>query len=209
MIKFINSNQTIPYLLLKDKYDDELLMKINQYYNVFQSYDFSTVVLRKDDIDSAIEVFTRINTGGQTLTLFEIMSAKTYDEGKNFDMQKSFSSFLKELSNVQFDTISSSVLLFTTSFILSKNEECKRKVVLNLDKNEIIDVWEKEKIKLEDVKLSSRQYPYIRFEVEDKDKLYRLAVSVQSISKHFSGMEKPINKCLACFIVPRSRIKPS
>ena len=130
------------YIKLKDKYDDELLMKINQYHNVFQSYDFSTVVLRKDDIDSAIEVFTRINTGGQTLTLFEIMSAKTYDEDKNFDMQKSFSSFLKELSNVQFDTISSSVLLFTTSFILSKNEECKRKVVLSLDKNEIIDVWD-------------------------------------------------------------------
>ena len=130
------------YIKLKDEYDDELLMKINQYHNVFQSYDFSTVVLRKDDIDSAIEVFTRINTGGQTLTLFEIMSAKTYDEDKNFDMQKSFSSFLKELSNVQFDTISSSVLLFTTSFILSKNEECKRKVVLSLDKNEIIDVWD-------------------------------------------------------------------
>ena len=51
-----------------------------------------------------------------------------------------------------------------------------------------------EKIKLEDVKLSSRQYPYIRFEVEDKDKLYRLAVSVQSISKHFSGMETTIQK---------------
>ena len=28
------------YIKLKDKYDDELLMKINQYYNVFQSYDF-------------------------------------------------------------------------------------------------------------------------------------------------------------------------
>jgi ATPase subunit of ABC transporter with duplicated ATPase domains len=51
-----------------------------------------------------------------------------------------------------------------------------------------------EKIKLEDVKLSSRQYPYIRFEVDDKNKLYRLAVSVQSISKHFSGMEKPLFK---------------
>jgi len=44
----------------------------------FKTYDFSTVVLRKEDIDSAIEVFTRINTGGQTLTLFEIISAKTY-----------------------------------------------------------------------------------------------------------------------------------
>ena len=30
--------------------------------------------------------------------------------------------------------------------------------------------------------------------MEDKDKLYRLAVSVQSISKHFSGMEKSLFK---------------
>jgi ATPase subunit of ABC transporter with duplicated ATPase domains len=49
-----------------------------------------------------------------------------------------------------------------------------------------------EKIKLDDIKPSSRQYPYIRFEVEDKNRLYRLAVSIQSISKHFSGMEKSL-----------------
>lgn len=49
-----------------------------------------------------------------------------------------------------------------------------------------------EKIKLEDVKPSSRQYPYIRFETDDREKLHRLAVSVQSISKHFPGMEKPL-----------------
>ena len=49
-----------------------------------------------------------------------------------------------------------------------------------------------EKIKLEDVKPSSRQYPYIRFEVDEREKLHRLAVSVQSISKRFPGMEKPL-----------------
>lgn len=49
-----------------------------------------------------------------------------------------------------------------------------------------------EKIKLEDVKPSSRQYPYIRFDVDDKDKLHRLAVSVQSISKQFAGMDRRI-----------------
>ncbi|SOD42104.1 ABC-F family ATPase [Nitrosovibrio sp. Nv4] len=49
-----------------------------------------------------------------------------------------------------------------------------------------------EKIKLEDVKPSSRQYPYIRIDVDEREKLHRLAVSVQSISKHFSGMEKPL-----------------
>ena len=49
-----------------------------------------------------------------------------------------------------------------------------------------------EKIKLEDVKPSSRQYPYIRLDMDEREKLHRLAVSVQSITKHFPGMEKPV-----------------
>lgn len=49
-----------------------------------------------------------------------------------------------------------------------------------------------EKIKLEDVKPSSRQYPYIRFEVDEKDKLHRLAVTVTDISKGYPEMEKPL-----------------
>ena len=49
-----------------------------------------------------------------------------------------------------------------------------------------------EKIKLEDIKPSSRQYPFIRFEFDDRDKLHRLAVSTQAISKGFSGMDKPL-----------------
>lgn len=49
-----------------------------------------------------------------------------------------------------------------------------------------------EKIKLEDVKPSSRQYPYIRFEVDEKDKLHRLAVTLRDISKGYSEMDKPL-----------------
>ncbi len=49
-----------------------------------------------------------------------------------------------------------------------------------------------EKIKLEDVKPSSRQYPYIRFEVDEKDKLHRLAVTVTDISKGYPEMDKPL-----------------
>jgi len=49
-----------------------------------------------------------------------------------------------------------------------------------------------EKIKLEDVKPSSRQYPFIRFEVDDRDKLHRLAVSIKAISKVFPGLDKPL-----------------
>ncbi len=47
-----------------------------------------------------------------------------------------------------------------------------------------------EKLKVEDVKPSSRQYPYIRFTVDPKEKLHRLAVEAQGLAK---GYEKGKN----------------
>lgn len=136
----LNFNENL--LEIKEKYTDEQFKRIHQYSQTFSTYDFSTIVLRKEDIDSAIEVFTRINTGGQTLTLFEIMSAKTYDEEQDFDMEDRFQKLLKELEERKYDTISSSVILSVISLILSKNKECKRKVILQLDKQAIIDIWD-------------------------------------------------------------------
>ncbi|MDO9399583.1 MAG: DUF262 domain-containing protein [bacterium] len=138
--EILNFNKN--FIDIKNKYSDEHLIKIQQYSQSFSTYDFSTIVLRKDDIDSAIEVFTRINTGGQTLTLFEIMSAKTYDEEQNFDMEEKFQRLLEELTESKYNTISSSVILSVLSLILSKNKECKRKVILQLDKQKIIDIWD-------------------------------------------------------------------
>ena len=135
----LNFNDNL--LEIKEKYTDEQFKRIHQYSQTFSTYYFSTIVLRKEDIDSAIEVFTRINTGGQTLTLFEIMSAKTYDEDQDFDMEDKFQKLLKELEERKYDTISSSVILSVLSLILSKNKECKRKVILQLDKQAIIDIW--------------------------------------------------------------------
>ena len=136
----LNFNDNL--LEIKENYTDEQFKLIHQYSQTFSTYDFSTIVLRKEDIDSAIEVFTRINTGGQTLTLFEIMAAKTYDEEQNFDMQDRFQNLLKELEVSKYNTISSSVILNVLGLILSKNKECKRKVVLQLDKQKIIDTWD-------------------------------------------------------------------
>lgn len=42
-----------------------------------------------------------------------------------------------------------------------------------------------EKIKVEDIKPSSRQYPFIRFEYDEREKLHRTAVEVQKMSKGF------------------------
>ena len=51
-----------------------------------------------------------------------------------------------------------------------------------------------EKIKAEavEVRPSSRQYPWIRFEVDAKDKLHRNALELQGLSKGFPGMLKPL-----------------
>jgi ATPase subunit of ABC transporter with duplicated ATPase domains len=43
-----------------------------------------------------------------------------------------------------------------------------------------------EKLKVEDVKPSSRQYPFIRLQIDPKEKLHRLAVEVQGVSKGYS-----------------------
>lgn len=138
--EILNFNDNL--LEIKEKYTNEQFKTIHQYSQTFSTYDFSTIVLRKEDIDSAIEVFTRINTWGQTLTLFEIMSAKTYDEEQDFDMEDKFHRLLKELEEIKYDTISSSLILSVISLILSKNKECKRKVILQLDKQAIINIWE-------------------------------------------------------------------
>uniref|UniRef100_Q31IU1 DUF262 domain-containing protein n=1 Tax=Hydrogenovibrio crunogenus (strain DSM 25203 / XCL-2) TaxID=317025 RepID=Q31IU1_HYDCU len=127
---------------IKDRFSDQDFKKIHSYSRAFDTYDFSTVILRKEDIDSAIEVFTRINTGGQTLTLFEIMSAKTYDEQQQFDMQVKWENFIKELKEIKYEGVSSSVVLSLLALLLSRTKECKRKTILSLDKQNIIDSWD-------------------------------------------------------------------
>jgi ATPase subunit of ABC transporter with duplicated ATPase domains len=44
-----------------------------------------------------------------------------------------------------------------------------------------------EKLKVEDVKPSSRQYPFIRFLVDDKEKLHRHAVEAKSLAKGYAS----------------------
>jgi ATPase subunit of ABC transporter with duplicated ATPase domains len=46
-----------------------------------------------------------------------------------------------------------------------------------------------EKIKIEDIKPSTRQYPYIRFEIDQRDQLHRYVFEVQKLAK---GYDKPL-----------------
>jgi ATPase subunit of ABC transporter with duplicated ATPase domains len=51
-----------------------------------------------------------------------------------------------------------------------------------------------EKIKIEDIKPSSRQYPWIRFDYDEKEKLHRLACEIENLTFGYEPKDKPIIK---------------
>lgn len=116
------------------EYDD----LFDQYKATLQSCIFTGINLKDAEIDVATEVFTRLNVGGKDLTLFEIMVAKTYSPDK-FDLYSKFEELIEELKDSNYDTISSSSILQLIAILLRR--ECKRKIILKLDKKEFVDTW--------------------------------------------------------------------
>jgi hypothetical protein len=123
----------------------EHLNKVDIYRTRLTGYDFSTIEIPDYPIDIACEVFTRINTGGTELTLFEIMVAKTYDLERKFDLAEEYQALLdnkgngKDLEDAHFDTIPTSTVLQCISAYMAKS--AKRSDILKLNKKKFIDAW--------------------------------------------------------------------
>ena len=121
------------------------LDKIDAYRKRLTGYDFSTIVIEEYPIDVACEVFTRINTGGTQLTLFEIMVAKTYDQGHDFDLAVEYERLLdsngeeKDLEDAGYDTIPASTVLQCVAGHIGG--QVRRRDILKLDKDEFIEAW--------------------------------------------------------------------
>lgn len=121
-------------------YPEKYHAKLDEYKNRITSYNYPIIYVNEVPIDIATEIFTRLNVGGKSLSLFEIMVAKTYDYEKNFDLSEKFAELLSSLEEINYETISDANVLQLISLILTK--ECKRKVILNLKKEDFIGTWE-------------------------------------------------------------------
>src|SRR6056297_872581 len=66
-------------LRLAKEYPEDTHQQIERHRDAIASYLIPYVQLQGAPISVATEVFTRVNIGGETLSLFEIMVAKTYD----------------------------------------------------------------------------------------------------------------------------------
>jgi len=122
-------------------FSPEYHQRLDQFKRNIETYSIPSVPIREVPIDVATEIFTRINEGGKPLTVFEIMVAKTFDIERNFDLAESYDDLIRELERVDYETISEATVLRTVSVILTK--ECSKKVILNLNKFEFIDIWPK------------------------------------------------------------------
>jgi hypothetical protein len=150
VITDVSSKEEKSYISMQDliKGDFELLAsfpspqkeKIKKYIQVLESYSFSYIEVKDAEIDVATDIFTRLNVGGKSLTLFEIMVAKTYDSEKNFDLAEEYDKFKEELQDSKFDTIPAATILQTLSILLKR--DCTRKEILKISKSEFIEMWE-------------------------------------------------------------------
>ena len=129
--------------------------KIETYKNIISSFSIPVAKLPENTgIEVATEVFTRLNIGGQSLTLFEIMAAKVYDETENFDLKEKYDELCSQLEEENFNTIPAEVVLRVISIFIEKN--CKTKTILNLEKKAFIRNWD------EAIKCIKRSIDYFR-----------------------------------------------
>lgn len=141
-----NSVIRLPELLHGDfaflaSYPSPAQERIRIYRNRIESYQYSVVQITDAPIDIATEIFTRLNVGGKPLTPFEIMVAKSYDPDLKFDLAERYQSLIESLKEIEYETLPESSILQTIS-ILAKGD-AKRKVILALTKDEVIDNWSK------------------------------------------------------------------
>ena len=123
------------------KYDAKYHEKLTKYSDTLKAYAFSVIEIDDAPIHVATEIFTRMNEGGTRLSTFEIMVAKTYDPEAGFDMGERSKALIEELEDVGYETLPYASILQTVSLVLEG--ECKRKIILSLEKKRIIDDWDR------------------------------------------------------------------
>ena len=129
-----------------DTYGKAERRKIHDYRAALTGHDFSVIEIPEYDIDTACEIFTRINTGGKELSLFEIMVAKTFDPESGFDLEQKYRDLVegdeegsKSLTDASFETIPAITILQCIAAHLKGG--IRHGDILRLDRQAVIDCW--------------------------------------------------------------------
>jgi hypothetical protein len=125
----------------------EKAAQIETYKGKLTNHDFSSITIKDYPIEVACEVFSRINTGGKVLTVFEIMVAKTYDEANGFDLAEKYEELRdgsdeeKEcLTAAKFETLASSTIMQCVAAITVR--AVRSRDILKIRREAFIANWE-------------------------------------------------------------------
>jgi hypothetical protein len=128
-------------LSLLGRYPESGQERIQEYKDRLNSYQFPVVSIKEAPIDVATTIFTRLNVSGKSLSMFEIMVAKTYDGEANFDLAERYDSLIVDLEKKNFGTLPNAAVLQTLALCLTK--DAKKKSILSMKKDRVIDEWDR------------------------------------------------------------------
>jgi hypothetical protein len=121
--------------------------RVEGYKTKLTSYDFSSITIKDYPIEVACEVFSRINTGGKVLTVFEIMVAKTYHEARGFDLAEKFEVLRdgsddekKCLRAAKFETFGESIVMQCVASLAVR--AVRSRDILKIPRETFIETWE-------------------------------------------------------------------
>ncbi len=144
-----SGHKTMPFCYLRTKtsrelmkagFTDEQLDRMDKYQKSLSTYPFPYVEILDAPLAVATEIFTRLNTGGRRLTLYEIMVAKTWDEKQGFDLNEKVEGLNIAIDTNGFGTIDHTILMQNTAAIAIQSIRARE--VLSMNKQKFIDTWE-------------------------------------------------------------------
>ncbi len=132
-----------PFALIESR-GLEMAEKCHKLKNKIENYDFSVIEIGNLKLDKIVDIFTRINTSGRELTLFEIMNAKIYTEKKNgqngFDLEEKYNEVLNDLNDANYDFEGKQLILQLISLNLQQN--ATKEAILSIAKERFINEWD-------------------------------------------------------------------
>ena len=129
----------LTYIFKKFGHDEKLIEKIGKYHEALTNFQFSKITLSDASLPIATEVFTRINTTGKGLSMFEIMCAKMYSERRPvFDLYEKMQTKEATWKDSGYE-IPENTVLQAVGACLCKSS--KGSDILSLDKTEFISHW--------------------------------------------------------------------
>jgi len=111
----------------------------NKAHNLFQTYPFSVVWIREQTLGDAIEIFQRINQGGQRLSRYDLVCANVWRD--DFDLRKQVAALNRQFAQQGFGVLHETI--FTQTFALVLKDKCTTAAELSLKTDEVLEVWDR------------------------------------------------------------------